>query len=82
MRLDNAVMHSDDMGAVVGEFYGSPIREVNLLDVELREIGDAQIRARLFLGDSAPTVELLPDEAVVKGIIRKITTLEVRENNV
>ena len=41
MRSDSTVMHSENIGPVVGEFYGTEIREVNLIDVELREISDA-----------------------------------------
>jgi hypothetical protein len=79
MRSDSTVMHSENIGPVVGEFYGTEIREVNLIDVELREISDAQQRARYFLAEEKPVLELLPDEVVVDGIIRKTTTKEVTD---
>jgi hypothetical protein len=78
MRLDSTVMHSDDIGAVVGEFFGTPIREVNLFDVELREISDAQQRVQHFLADEPVAIELLPDEVIVGGLIRKVTAQESR----
>lgn len=81
MRLDNTVMHSDDIGAVVGEFYGTEIREVNLLDVELRELSAAQQRVQHFLADEPVTIELLPDEVIVGGIIRRYTTKEASRGN-
>ena len=76
MKIDNTVMHSDDMGTMMGDFHGTPIREVNFLDVELRELGDAQLRARLFLADEPTPVELLPGEVIVNHLIRKTTTKE------
>ncbi len=78
MKLDSTVMHSDDIGAVVGEFYGTPIRKVNLIDVELREISDSQQRARHFLAEEPSVIEILPDEVIVGGIIRKVTAKEAQ----
>ena len=77
MKIDSLVMHSDDIGESVGEFFGSPIREVNLLDVEVREELDLQARARLGLGVDAVPAELLPGEVVKDNIIRRETTAEV-----
>ena len=77
MKIDSLVMHSDDIGESVGEFFGSPIREVNLLDVEVREELDMQARARLGLGVEAVPAELLPGEVVKDNIIRRETTAEV-----
>ena len=77
MKIDSLVMHSDDIGESVGEFFGSPIREVNLLDVEVREELDTQARARLGLGVETVPAELLPGEVVKDNIIRRETTAEV-----
>ena len=77
MKIDSLVMHSDDIGESVGEFFGSPIREVNLLDVEVREELDMQARARLGLGVETVPAELLPGEVVKDNIIRRETTSEV-----
>jgi hypothetical protein len=77
MRSDNSVMHADDVGPVVGVFYGTGIREVNLLSVELREELDAQKTARYFLGEDFPKVELLPGEVIKDNIIRHSTAAEV-----
>lgn len=77
MKIDSLVMHSDDIGESVGEFFGSPIREVNSIDVEVREELDTQARARLGLGVEAVPAELLPGEVVKDNIIRRETTAEV-----
>ena len=77
MKIDNLVMHSDDIGESVGEFFGSPIREVNLLDVEVREELDMQARARLGLGVDAVPAELLPGEVITDNVIRHSTAAEV-----
>ena len=77
MKIDSLVMHSDDIGESVGEFFGSPIREVNLLDVEVREELDMQARARLGLGVDAVPAELLPGEVITDNVIRRPTTAEV-----
>ncbi len=76
MKIDSLVMHSDDIGESVGEFFGSPIREVNLLDVEVREELDMQARARLDGVDAVPA-ELLPGEVVKDNVIRRETTAVV-----
>ena len=77
MKIDSLVMHSDDIGESVGEFFGSPIREVNLLDVEVREELDMQARARLGLGVETVPAELLPGEVIKDNVIRRSTTAEV-----
>ena len=77
MKIDSLVMHSDDIGESVGEFFGSPIREVNLLDVEVREELDMQARARLGLGVDAVPAELLPGEVITDNVIRRSTCAEV-----
>jgi hypothetical protein len=52
MKLDSLTMHSDDLGSVVGEFYGTPIRQYYPEMVERREEEDlmqivrASIKAR------------------------------------
>ncbi len=78
MKIDSLVMHVDDVMPGDGaEFYGTPIREVSLLDVEVREELDAQARARLGLGVEAVPAELLPGEVVKDNVIRRETTAEV-----
>jgi hypothetical protein len=37
VKLENLTMHSNDIGSVVGEFYGTPIREFYPEAVERRE---------------------------------------------
>jgi len=76
LRLDPVVIHAEDLSQTVGEFYGTPIREVNLLAVGLREIRDAQFSAQFSLGEDAPKVELLPGEVITDNVIRRSTTAE------
>ena len=77
MRIDEQVIHADDIGDVVGEFYSSPIRGVSIFDVDLREILDAQARARVSLGVPSATIELLPGEVITNNVIRRETAAEV-----
>jgi hypothetical protein len=77
MRIDEQVIHTDDIGGVVGEFHGTPIHVVNTFDVDLREIMDAQARARVSLGIESPEIALLPGEVIKDHIIRRATTAEV-----
>ena len=77
MRCDSLVIHEDDIGAIVGEFYGTPIHEVDTFAVSLREIRDAQNRVLKSLGTEYPPVELLPNEVIKDGIIRHYTAAEV-----
>ena len=78
MRIDSQVIHSDDVKPGDGaELYGTPVREVNLLDVEVREELDMQARARLGLGVDAVPAELLPGEVITDNVIRRSTTAEV-----
>ncbi len=78
MRVDDLVAHEADIYGVVGEFYGTPIREMNMLAHELREQDDTQQRVRNSFGieDATPDVELLPGEVVHGNIIRRDTTAE------
>jgi hypothetical protein len=78
MRTDALTVHSDDVGEPVGEFFGTSVRTLCALDVELRTIDDIQQRARVSTG-SAP-IELLSGEITKDNIIRRETTLEVRES--
>lgn len=41
MKIDQLTMHSDDIGEVVGSFYGSPVREFDRDVVEQREKEDS-----------------------------------------
>jgi hypothetical protein len=78
VRIDSLVVHADDVQAGSGaEFYGSPIRKVNPIAVEVREELDTQARARLGLGDETTTIALLPGEVLKDNIIRRETTAEV-----
>lgn len=76
MKLDPVIVHADNLGKTVGEFYGTPIREVDMLAIELREILDSQLSARISLGEGAAHTELLPGEIVKDNIIRRFTTAE------
>ena len=77
MRLDSVVMHADDIGVVIGKFYDSDIREVSLLSVEVRDEIDAQANARYSLGTTPASIELIHDEVIQDGLIRRFTTSEV-----
>jgi hypothetical protein len=77
MRTDNLVIHSDDLGGVIGRFYEEPIREVDLLTVDVRRELNAQSAARGSLGIAAPTLEVLPDEVIKDGLVRRSTAAEV-----
>jgi hypothetical protein len=78
MRIDSTVMHTDDVQVGSGaEFYGSPIREVNPIAVEVREELDMQARARLGMGVETAPVELLPGEVIKDNVIRRETAAEV-----
>lgn len=76
MRVDDLITHGDDVSNTVGEFYGTPIREVYELAQELREIADTQRRVRDSLGIKQPDVVLLPGEVVHSNVIRHDTTAE------
>ena len=77
MRIDELTVHVDDIQAGSGaEFYGTPIREMSIIDADVREELDMQARIRVSLGE-ATTVELLPGEAIVGNAIRRTTTAEV-----
>lgn len=78
MRTDALIMHSNDIGNVVGEFYGSLIREVNPLTADLRDISDMQQRVRFSFGRfNDEPVELLPGEVITDNTIRRSTAAEV-----
>jgi hypothetical protein len=77
MRTDTQVIHSDDIGEVVGSFYGVPINSLNPFASELREQDDAQIRARAGLGTEPILAEILPGEIAKGNLIRRETTSEV-----
>ena len=79
MRADPQVVHQDDIGGTVGEFHGTPIRAMNLDDVELREIMDTQVRVRMSLGVEQPPVVLLSGEVLKDNLIRRATTREVND---
>jgi len=77
MRTDSLIAHTEDVGPIVGEFYGTPIRGLDYLDIEVREISDAQQRARYFLGSASAPIEVFPGEVVKDNLIRRSTTAEV-----
>lgn len=77
MRIDELVIHYDDMGEVVGRFYEEPVREVNLLVVDEREELEAQSAARASFGVATPVLEVLPGEVVKGSLIRRATAAEV-----
>ena len=78
MRIDEQVVHADDIQLGSGaDFYGTPVREMNLIDVDVREELDMQARVRQGLGDEASPVVLLPGEVIKGNVIRRETTSEV-----
>ena len=77
MIIDALVTHNDDLGKVIGEFYGSPIRELSNFSTEVRQIDDAQQRARASFGFDPAPIELFPGEVVKDNVIRRETTSEV-----
>lgn len=77
MRTDSLIVNAEDMGEVVGEFYGTPVRTFNPIMSEVREMSDAQQRVRYFLGSEFPAIEVLPGEAIVDNLVRRETTAEV-----
>jgi hypothetical protein len=77
MRIDTLVLHAEDIGSIVGELHGTPIREVDMLVVDIRAELEAQRAARHSLGNLGNVIELLPGEVVKDGLIRRETTAEV-----
>jgi hypothetical protein len=77
MRTDTQVIHSDDIGEIVGDFYGIPINSMRSLAAELREQDDAQIRARASLGTDPVPAEIMAGEIAKDNLIRRETTSEV-----
>ena len=77
MRTDSLVVNGNDMGEIVGNFYGTPVREFNNLAAEMREVDDMQVRIRASLGIDSVPAELLPGEVIKSNIIRRETTAEV-----
>jgi hypothetical protein len=78
VKIDSLVIHADDIQAGSGvEFYGTSIREVNLIDVDVREELDTVQRVRMGFGTDIAPVELLPDEVIKSNAIRRTTTAEV-----
>jgi len=77
MRVDDLIANGNDMGETVGEFYGTPVREMYTLAQEFREIDDTQQRVRASLGVACAPIELLPGEVITDGIIRRSTAAEV-----
>lgn len=77
MKSDTQIIHSDDIGEVVGDFHGTPIRSLNSFASELREQDDSQIRARAGLGTESTPTEIMAGEIAKDNLIRRETTSEV-----
>ena len=77
MRTDSLIANTEDIGDSVWEFHGTPIRQWNPLDAEIRELSDAQQRVRYFLGSESAPIEVLPGEVIKDNLIRRETTAEV-----
>jgi hypothetical protein len=78
VRNDRLVIHADDIQAGSGvEFYGTSIREVNLIDVYVREELDTVQRVRMGFGTEAEPIILLPGEVITDNVIRRSTCAEV-----
>ncbi len=77
MKSDTLVLHEADLGEIVGDFYGTPIRSLYSLAPELRQLDDAQIRARAGLGTEPVPTEIMAGEVAKGNLIRRETTAEV-----
>lgn len=67
------VIHSDDLGPVVGMFHGVPVRSYNPIAVEDREILDTKIRVRTN-SKVESSIEILPGEVICKdNMVRRDT---------
>ncbi len=77
MKSDTLVLHEADLGEIVGDFYGTPIRSLYSLAPELRQLDDAQIRARAGLGTEPVPTEIMAGEVAKGNLIRRETTSEV-----
>lgn len=78
LKLD--ILHTSDknLGCTVGEFCGSPIREMYTEEMEIDRIVDTRRTIEIGRG-GAPisTVEILPGEMICEdGIVRRGTTAE------
>ncbi len=76
MKSDTQVIHSDDIGEIVGDFHGTPIRSLNPFASEVREQDEAQMRARTGLGTKSVPAEILTGEIAKDNLIRRETTSE------
>lgn len=76
MRLDELVIHNDDLGEKVGDFHGRPIVALRTIEVDFREICDMQQRIRQFFGKPREILSLLPGETIVNQHIVRGTTAE------
>lgn len=78
MKVDNLILHANDIiQNMVGDFHGTPIREYDLLNAELREISDTQQRVRYFFGSQQQEISILPGETIKDNLIRRETAAEV-----
>jgi hypothetical protein len=78
VRLDKLVIHADDIQAGSGaEFYGTLVREISTIAVDVREELDSMQRARLGLGVASLPLPILPGEVVTDNVIRRSTAAEV-----
>jgi hypothetical protein len=55
MKLDRLTLHADALGDVIGHFYGTPIREFYLEEVERYEAEDASRITRFLMGSRKET---------------------------
>jgi hypothetical protein len=76
MRTDNLSAHNSDIGVPVGVFFGTPIRELNVWDQDIREDDDTARNVAFSEGKEYYPVEVLPGETIVRNVIRRVTTEE------
>jgi hypothetical protein len=72
-------VHNDELGSVIGQFNGEPVRSYDAAASDERDIHDAFLRAQCSSGFSIPA-EVLPGELICEdNIIRRETAAAERE---
>jgi hypothetical protein len=75
MRCDILVAHAKGIGEKVGDFYGTPVHEMDTFAMSVQEDVEAHTRAKTSLGEPS-AVELLPSEVITGNLTRRDTTSE------
>lgn len=75
-------IHADDLGSIVGEFHGEPVREWDRTTSIDRADRDARLSVKMRTGDSLPHPKMVADletkqyEVCADNMLRKDTTAE------